>query len=77
MSQRDVLEEFKRGKTPNATINICFVVLTILKRDILVCPVTPPSAPNPPRYTVPNTPKEEKQDCSKRQSELGARIINN
>jgi hypothetical protein len=77
ISQRDVLEEFKRGKTPNATINVCFVVPTILKRNILARPATPPSALNPPGYTVSNTPKQEKRDYSKRQSELGARIIDN
>jgi hypothetical protein len=28
-------------------------------------------------YTVPNTPKQEKQDCSKRQGKLGAGITDN
>jgi len=77
MSQRDVLEEFERGKTPNATINVCFVVPTILKRDIPARPATPPSAPNPPGYTVPDTPEQEKRDRSERQSELGAGIMDN
>jgi len=77
MSQSDVLEEFERGKTPNATINVCFVVPTILKTDIPARPTTPPSASNPPVYTVPDTPEQEKRDRSDRQGKLGAAITDN
>ena len=77
MSQSDVLKEFKRGKTPNATINVCFVVPTILKTDIPARPTTPPSASNPSVYTVPDTLKQEKRDRSDRQSKLGAAITDN
>jgi hypothetical protein len=77
MSQSDVLKEFKRGKTLNATINVCFIVPTILKTDIPARPTTPPSTSNPPIYTVPDTLEQEKRDRSDRQGKLGATITDN
>jgi hypothetical protein len=77
MSQSDVLKEFKRGKTPNATINVYFIVPTILKTDIPARLTTPPSASNPSVYTVLDTLEQEKRDRSDRQGKLGAAITDN